>query len=600
MSIGVFFTYARGPWLVAAFVGAIAIALGSRNAVQMIKILLRSDGGRRLRSSLSPLGAQIIDTAAVHRHGRSGAVEQRQALAETSWRLVQQNPWFGNPFVLLEMEHLRTGRPASSIWSTAIRKSHCSTGSIGLALFHRRVLRRTQCLCGVQVARECRRREMVWLGASLIAVHGRVAVLMATSGQLYLQWVSPACSSATPACRWSRDVPAGRRAVTGHAFRSRRARRREHGLAHSNVIPFLDLKSVYESSRRDIDAALLRVAASGSYLHGHGARCLRSGLRALLRRRHCVGVANGLDALHLGLLALGVGAGDEVIVPSNTYIATWLAVSRCGARVVPVEPVEAHVQHRPGADRGGDLVAYQGDHSGASLWPAGRHGSDHRASRASTGCKVLDDCAQAHGGALQGPPGRLARRAVGMELLSRQEPRRVRRCRRGDRRRRRARRAGAGARQLRLARQVPQRSQGLQLASRRDPGGGSRGQARGSASERPSSGARSRRDTWQACATFRLRCRTCRRSPSRPGICSSSGTRDRDASRSAARARHRHARSTIPCRRICSPPTPNSAGRRARFPSAEAIHAEVLSLPMWPGIDDAPVEQVIDAVRACA
>ncbi|HPI08466.1 MAG TPA: DegT/DnrJ/EryC1/StrS family aminotransferase [Saprospiraceae bacterium] len=54
--------------------------------------------------------------------------------------------------------------------------------------------------------------------------------------------------------------------------------------------------------------------------------------------KHCIGVANGLDALHLALRALNVGPGDEVIVPSNTYIATWLAVSQVGATIVPVEP----------------------------------------------------------------------------------------------------------------------------------------------------------------------------------------------------------------------------------------------------------------------
>src|SRR5215203_937336 len=54
--------------------------------------------------------------------------------------------------------------------------------------------------------------------------------------------------------------------------------------------------------------------------------------------RECVGLANGLDALRLGLEALGTGPGDEVIVPSNTYIATWLAVTQVGATVVPVEP----------------------------------------------------------------------------------------------------------------------------------------------------------------------------------------------------------------------------------------------------------------------
>ena len=54
--------------------------------------------------------------------------------------------------------------------------------------------------------------------------------------------------------------------------------------------------------------------------------------------KHCIGVANGLDALHIALQTLGVKEGDEVIVPSNTYIATWLAASFVGARPIPVEP----------------------------------------------------------------------------------------------------------------------------------------------------------------------------------------------------------------------------------------------------------------------
>ena len=53
---------------------------------------------------------------------------------------------------------------------------------------------------------------------------------------------------------------------------------------------------------------------------------------------HCIGVANGLDAIELILRAYGIGAGDEVIVPSNTFIATWLAVTAVGATVIPVEP----------------------------------------------------------------------------------------------------------------------------------------------------------------------------------------------------------------------------------------------------------------------
>src|SRR5690606_29031674 len=56
--------------------------------------------------------------------------------------------------------------------------------------------------------------------------------------------------------------------------------------------------------------------------------------------KHCVGVGNGLEALHLVLRAYGVGSGHEVIVPSNTYIATWLAVTECGAKPIAVEPDE--------------------------------------------------------------------------------------------------------------------------------------------------------------------------------------------------------------------------------------------------------------------
>ena len=107
------------------------------------------------------------------------------------------------------------------------------------------------------------------------------------------------------------------------------------------AIPFLDLKAIYRACKSDIDAALLRVAGSGLYLLGKELTDFELAYAAYCDTKHCAGVANGLDALHLALLALGVGPGDEVIVPSNTYIATWLAVSQCGARPVPVEPLAA-------------------------------------------------------------------------------------------------------------------------------------------------------------------------------------------------------------------------------------------------------------------
>lgn len=107
------------------------------------------------------------------------------------------------------------------------------------------------------------------------------------------------------------------------------------------MIPFLDLKAPHVELRKDIAAAIDRVVSSGWYIMGPEVDGFESEYAAYCGAAHCVGLANGLDALHLALRAMDVGPGDEVIVPSNTYIATWLAVSQCGATPVPVEPLEA-------------------------------------------------------------------------------------------------------------------------------------------------------------------------------------------------------------------------------------------------------------------
>lgn len=107
------------------------------------------------------------------------------------------------------------------------------------------------------------------------------------------------------------------------------------------MIPFLDLKSPYLELKPEIDEAMARVANSGWYIGGPEVEQFEAAYAEYCDAAEAVGVANGLDALHLALLAMDVGPGDEVIVPSNTYIATWLAVSQCGATPVPVEPQEA-------------------------------------------------------------------------------------------------------------------------------------------------------------------------------------------------------------------------------------------------------------------
>ena len=104
------------------------------------------------------------------------------------------------------------------------------------------------------------------------------------------------------------------------------------------MIPFLDLKAPYLELKQELDEAIARVVSSGWFIGGGEVDQFEEDYATYCGANHAIGVANGLDALHLALRAMGVGPGDEVIVPSNTYIATWLAVSQCGATPVPVEP----------------------------------------------------------------------------------------------------------------------------------------------------------------------------------------------------------------------------------------------------------------------
>ncbi len=104
------------------------------------------------------------------------------------------------------------------------------------------------------------------------------------------------------------------------------------------MIPFLDLKAPYLELKYELDAAYERVMDSGWYIFGEEVEAFEQEFANYCGTKYCAGVSNGLDALRLILEAYGIGKGDEVIVPSNTYIATWLAVSQTGATPVPVEP----------------------------------------------------------------------------------------------------------------------------------------------------------------------------------------------------------------------------------------------------------------------
>lgn len=104
-------------------------------------------------------------------------------------------------------------------------------------------------------------------------------------------------------------------------------------------ISFLNLSAAHEEIQDSIYEAFNRVLRSGTYILGEEVLNFENEFSKYCETKHCVGVGNGLDALQLILRAYGFGHGDEVIVPSNTYIATWLAVSMVGAKPVPVEPI---------------------------------------------------------------------------------------------------------------------------------------------------------------------------------------------------------------------------------------------------------------------
>ncbi len=161
-------------------------------------------------------------------------------------------------------------------------------------------------------------------------------------------------------------------------------------------VPFLDLKAPYAELKGELDSAYRRVMESGWYILGEEVTAFEGEFARYCEAKHCIGVGNGLEALHLILRGYDIGEGDEVIVPANTYIATWLAVSYAGAKPVPVEPdprtyniaperIEAAITPRTRAVIVVHLYGQPADMD-AILEIAGKHN-----------LRVIEDAAQAHG-----------------------------------------------------------------------------------------------------------------------------------------------------------------------------------------------------------
>ena len=166
-------------------------------------------------------------------------------------------------------------------------------------------------------------------------------------------------------------------------------------------VPFLDVGATYRELRTAHDAAYQRVMDSGWVLLGRELEAFEAEFAAYCGVPHCVGVANGLDALHLVLRAWDIGPGDEVIVPSNTYIATWLAVSMVGATPVPVEPDPDTFNLDP-ARLADALTSRTRAILPVHLYGQAADMEPIMALAAAHGLKVLEDNAQAQGARVQG------------------------------------------------------------------------------------------------------------------------------------------------------------------------------------------------------
>ena len=168
-------------------------------------------------------------------------------------------------------------------------------------------------------------------------------------------------------------------------------------------VPFLDLRAPYDELRDEIDGAVRRVLESGWYLLGEEIAAFEQEYATYVGAEHCIGVGNGLEALRLSLEALDIGPGAEVIVPSNTYIATWLAVTQVGATVVPVEPDAATFNIDPARIEAAITPRTR------AILPVHLYGQPadvdaiHDIARRHS-LRVVEDAAQAHGARVRGRP----------------------------------------------------------------------------------------------------------------------------------------------------------------------------------------------------
>ncbi|MDE6760097.1 MAG: DegT/DnrJ/EryC1/StrS family aminotransferase [Lachnospiraceae bacterium] len=167
------------------------------------------------------------------------------------------------------------------------------------------------------------------------------------------------------------------------------------------MIPYINLERMHKRIKGEMESAINQVIDAEWYILGNELELFEKEYAAYCGTEYCIGVGNGLDALHIILEACGIGAGDEVIVPADTFIATPLAVSYCGATPVFVDVLEDTYNLNPA------LVEQKITKNTKAIMPVHLYGrlADVQAIRDianSYSLKIIEDAAQAHGAIIDG------------------------------------------------------------------------------------------------------------------------------------------------------------------------------------------------------
>ncbi|MEA3493999.1 MAG: DegT/DnrJ/EryC1/StrS family aminotransferase [Candidatus Margulisiibacteriota bacterium] len=166
-------------------------------------------------------------------------------------------------------------------------------------------------------------------------------------------------------------------------------------------IPFVDLRAQYRLIKEELDSAIKRVIDNTSFIMGEEVRSFENEFAKYCEAKYAIGVSSGTDALHLALLACGVGAGDEVITVPNTFIATTEAISHCGAKpvFVDIDPKTFNIDvsniEEKITDKTKAILPVHLYGQPADMDPIMEIARKH-------GLKVIEDAAQAHGAGYKG------------------------------------------------------------------------------------------------------------------------------------------------------------------------------------------------------